>query len=208
MNKIAPDDFLELLKSRRSVRKFSAEEVPEKDIDTLIQAASFAPSGGNLQNWYFLAVRSRAVIEKMLGAVNEQIAETLPLLTSARAQKEFADYSGYFRVFGEAPAVIAVIKKPYESLSSRIMKRYSIRYKTDAGIQGVSAAIENLLLMAHVLGYGSCWMTGPLIAKEKLERILGIQGEDELVALIPIGRYEKLPAYTGRKEVAEIRRFL
>ena len=208
MNEISSEKFLEILKSRRSVREFIDADVPEKDIDLMIQAASYAPSGGNLQNWNFLAVRSREAIAKMLGAVNQQIAEILPSITSAKAQKEFGAYTRYFKLFGSAPAVIAVVKKPYESLASRIMQRYNIPYKTEAGLQGVSAAIENLLLMAHVLGYGGCWMTGPLIAKEKLEKILGVQSGDELAALLPIGRYKKLPEYTGRKSVEEIRRFI
>ncbi len=207
MSKINFEDFLEVLKTRRSIRKFLPDEITEADIKKIIQAASYAPSGGNLQNWHFIITRPKEVRERMLEVISNKIEKILPSIGSQKARNEFSSYSKYMKIFEGAPVVIAVIRKPYRSLASGIMKRFKIPYKTDAGIQGVSAAIQNLLLAAHVLGYGACWMTGPLIAREELEKLLGVSAEDELAALIPLGKYQENPAPTPRKSVEEISSF-
>jgi len=204
MNDVSPETFLNILKTRRSIRRFSEEDIDEADIKKLVEAASYAPSGSNLQNWHFLVIRSKKVKNEMIAAVGKKADSILSLLKSQKAKIEFAAYGKYLRVFAEAPVVIAVIKKPYRSLTSNLLQRYNIPYRSDAGIQGVSAAVQNLLLMAHVMGYGACWMTGPLIAKEEIEKVLKISNENELAALVPLGRYKEIPKEVNRKRIDEI----
>ncbi|MCX5781236.1 MAG: nitroreductase family protein [Elusimicrobia bacterium] len=208
MSSISSDKFIEILKTRRSVREFLPDPIPEADIEKMIEAASFAPSGSNLQNWYFIVITSDTLKKIVFEAVLKQVDENAKNINSSRARKEYISYSEYFKFFVQAPAVIAVVKKPYETLSIRIMKRYNIPFKSNSDIQGVSAAVQNLLLMAHVLGYGACWMTGPLIAREKIEDILKIDKENELAAFIPVGKYKKSPAATPRKNIKEIYSFV
>jgi nitroreductase len=73
-------------------------------------------------------------------------------------------------------------------------------------VQSIGAAIEHLLLAATELGYGSCWHSGPLIAREPL---LGIAAPDHLAALVTIG-VPAVPPNEGRdrRPVDEILRFL
>lgn len=156
-------EFLEILKSRRSIRKFLPDPVPAGDIEKIITAASWAPSGTNMQNWEFVIATSNEIKKSMKDAVESELAEVSEKISLAEAKNVFKTYSLNFTFFNEAPVVIAVIKKPYVSITQKIMKRYNIQVsKTSADVQGPSAAIENLILMAHVLGYGACWMTGPL----------------------------------------------
>lgn len=200
------DNFWEVLKTRRSIRKFKSTPVPDEDIHKIIEAATFAPSGGNKQNWHFIVVKSRDLINKMKEAVRAIVEGFALRMESPTAKQEFLNYSNYFTVFEQAPVVIAAVMKPYDSMTARLLNRYFKKgeYKTTAGIQGVCAAIENLLLAAHALGYGGCWMTGPLIAKEKLESLSGINPPDELIALIPIGLPEEAPKIPPRKDVNEV----
>jgi nitroreductase len=55
-------------------------------------------------------------------------------------------------------------------------------------VQSLGAAVEHLLLAAADLGYGGCWMSGPLVAREALERLLGIGPPGRLAAMVAIGR--------------------
>ena len=204
-----PDEFLNIIKSRRSVRKFLPDAVPESDIEKMITAASWAPSGTNRQNWGFIVAVSADVRKAMRNAVESTLKEAAGKIEMADAKNVFAAYAANFTFFSEAPSVIAVVKKPYESVTQKILTRYNIEItKTSADVQGPSAAVENLLLMAHALGYGACWMTGPLIAKEKLEGILGISPPDELMALVPVGRPAGEHKPPARKGAGEITRYL
>jgi len=182
-------DFWDVVVRRRSVRKFDKEEVPMKAIEEIIKTASLAPSGSNAKNWHFIVVKDGKVKEQMCTAVSSRIDELAGKMKSKRAREDFVDYSGYFTFFSEAPVVISVVMKKYDALSVRILKKYDkdSSYTSTAGVQGVSAAVQNMLLACTALGLGACWMTGPLIAKEALEDILGIEGDDHLMSLVPVG---------------------
>ncbi len=198
--------LLDIIKQRRSVRKFSPEPVKSEDIKKIIEAASMAPSATNSQNWRFIAIQSEEMRKALVKAIEEQIKEYSELITSKRAYNEFNAYARFFTFFASAPLVLAVVKTPYTSFSVRIMKRYGISPEAleAADTQGPAAAIQNILLASHALGYGACWMTGPLIAKSKLEEVLKIESPDSLMALIPIGKTETQPAVPKRKPMEEI----
>lgn len=198
--------LLDIIKQRRSVRNFTSEPVPDNDIKAIVEAAAMAPSATNSQNWRFIAVKSDEKKQELVSAIEEQIKEYSALIKSQRAYNEFNAYSRFFTFFASAPLVIAVIKTPYTSFSLRIMQRYGISPEAleAADSQGPSAAIQNMLLASHSLGYGACWMTGPLIAKTKLEKVLDIKEPDSLMALIPIGKTEKQPAAPKRKPIEDI----
>lgn len=77
------------------------------------------------------------------------------------------------------------------------------------GVQNVSAAMENLLLAAAALGYGGCWMTGPMYAAEEISEVIGFKKEGYfLVTMTPLGK----PASSGknppRKPLEEVVTFL
>lgn len=189
-------DFWCIVRERRSVRSFSSKEVPDEYIKKILKAAYVAPSGGNQKNWEFIVIRDKQKREGLREVVLKRIEEILLKMVSEKARREFKNYSKYFTFFGSAPVVIAVVMKPYDSLTARILKRYlgDEKYESMAGIQSVSAAIENMLLATTALGLGACWMTGPLIAKKDLQDVLDINPPNELVALVPIG----FPKYKPR----------
>lgn len=184
------DSFWDTLQSRRSVRQFKSESVPRVLIEKCISAANIAPSGGNQKNWRFIIVQSQEKMEELQKAVEDKIYSVEAELKSPKAKKEFETYSlKYFTFFADAPALICVVMKSYDSLTARILKKIKpdMDYNSSAGIQSVAASIENILLSAANLGLGTCWMTGPLIAKTELEQSLGIKESESLLALVPIG---------------------
>ena len=188
-------DFWDVICARRSVRAFAKQDVSDTDIKKLLQAAHIAPSGSNQKNWHFIVVKSGEVKSKMKQAVIDRVEGLIGKMNSAKAKSEFRGYSQYFTFFTDASCVIAVVMKPYDSTSGRILKMYekNTTYSSTAGLQGVAAAIENMLLAAAALGLGGCWMTGPLIAKEALERILKVEPPNELLAIVPIGYPKDTP---------------
>lgn len=182
-------DFWDVIKGRRSVRSFGDKEVPDEYIEKILKAAHVAPSGSNQRNWEFIVIKDKQGKEELKEIVVKRIDEISSKIVSEKAKREFKNYSKYFTFFSDAPVVIAVVMKPYDSLTARILKRYlaDAKYESMAGIESVSAAIENMLLAATALGLGACWMTGPLIAKGELQKAIGISNPSELVALVPIG---------------------
>jgi nitroreductase len=205
------DVFLRLIKTRRSVREFKPEPIPRADIDKMLDCARFAPSASNTQPWYFVVADDPTDVAAMADAVVAAVGKVVGGIDSARGKKEMEAYAGYFTFFRNAPAIIAIFAAPYRALLGRLLKRYAPeigeRIGANASEQSVAAAIENLMLAAHALGYGSVWMTGPLFAKDELEEMLEPPDGYELVALVAVGRPagtldDKLPDRKGLDEIA------
>lgn len=204
-------DFWDTVTGRRSVRSFLNKPVSDEDIARIVAAAAVAPSAGDQKNWRFIAVKGTKFRSNMREAVVARIDELTAKMTSPRAKKEFLSYSRYFTFFADAPCVVAVVMTPYDSLTGRILARVEgdKLYTSTAGLQSVSAAIENLILAAEALGLGSCWMTGPMLARLELEKILSVSPPDQLIALIPIG-YPKAKPKPNKlpKDLASILTYL
>jgi nitroreductase len=106
--------------------------------------------------------------------------------------------------------VIAVFMKGYDAGTDRLLAKMGYpaedikRLRPLPGLQSVSAAIQNMLLAVHALGYGSCWMTGPLVAQEAFEKLLGYDKNTFIAALLPIGVPDEDPSARNRKPLKEM----
>ncbi len=201
-------DFFEVIFQRRSIRKFLEEPVKDEDWKKMIEAARLAPSAHNYQPWHFIVVKNRDVIKKMASIIHQKIDQikTHPELQEKKDRIEHYRY--FFTFFENAPLVIAVLGKQEKYIVQETMRVYDAmlasHIQSDSNEQSVAAAVENLLLAATALGYGGCWMTGPLIALRELEEILKVEPPWYLTAIVPIGRPLKVPRARPRKSLEEI----
>ncbi len=171
-------EFLELTQSRRSIRGFTGEDVPQEDVWKLLGAARSAPSGGNCQPWHFYVVRDKAVQADIAKAAGRNEAF---LLT--------------------APVLFVVCVEPSRS------ERYGERGKTLYCIQDTAAAIQNILLCAKDLGFGTCWCGA--FDEDAVSRVLRLQGDKRPVAIIPVGVPANEPLVSvGRRPLEEIVTFI
>lgn len=206
-------DILDVIRDRRSVRRFSPQPIRDKDLRKMIDAARWAPNGSQAQPWRFIIIQDRDMLARMGKMVNAKIDE-LPISPSIR---DGWRQSSVF--FAYAPTTVAVLYRKIpelypESDINWIIEKKGCSYNEAHDFMGrvelmsVSAAIENLLLTAHSLGYGACWMRVPYMAKDELEKMLGAEQSWELIALVPIGRAAQSPAPPPRKEIEAISTFL
>jgi len=63
---------IDLIKDRRSIREYVEKDISYEDILEIIEAARWAPSSGNLQNWYFVIVKNKDTIEKIAKATGQE----------------------------------------------------------------------------------------------------------------------------------------
>ncbi len=199
-------DVFEAMKGRQSVRKFRKEAVPREALLKMVEAALWAPTAGNAQNVRFIVVLDRELLKRMKGIVDE-------IVTRTTGKEIPPEKINNYNLFWGAPAAVCVVASPYESATDRVLRdkdpeRFkSRRFQVNAGLQGVSATIAQFLLAAYAMGYGSCWMTGPLIAKGELESALSIRFPEELVAVVAVGKPDAQPLKPARKSAAEVTTF-
>jgi len=164
-------EFQDVIRKRRSVRHFIDREVPNEIVFMLLEAARWAPTGGNLQPWEFILVRNRANRERLVDAT------FLGYMTKTGKPQKW---------IMEAPVIIAVCANP-----KAVIARYGSGGLGQTNVLlDVAAAIENLLLAAVDLGLGACWISG--FDHEKVAEALMIPQDVSIVALIPLGYTDRI----------------
>lgn len=84
-----------------------------------------------------------------------------------------------------------------------------VRMRPMPSLLSIGASIENLLLAAHSLGYGACWLTAPICAYEGLEKLLNIEKPSKLVSFLCVGVPENNNVTpTPKKELDDIVSFI
>ena len=121
-------DFLELAKSRRSVRSFKSDDISEQLVEKLLTAIQVSPSAGNCQPWHVHVIKDKEVIQ--------------------RIRKEACK-----QAFIASAPMLMVVSADIKLSEERYKKRGSELYC----IQDTAAAIQNMLLCAEDLGLGACW---------------------------------------------------
>ncbi len=204
-------DLFDAIQGRKSIRRFKQAEVPDEVIRKILDAGRLAPSANNTQPWSFRVIKDRAVLKKMAEVVREMVDRMVPYAESEKQAQRLAAYkSNYYVFFENAPVVLAVFMEAYDAGTNRLLTKMGYspediqRLRPLPGLQSVSAAIENMLLACHALGYGSCWMTGPLVAQEAFEKLLGYGKEKYIAALLPVGAPDEDPPARSRKPLEEI----
>jgi nitroreductase len=206
--------ILSLLQSRRSIRKFKRDRPSREVIESLIEAAVLAPSASNKQPWRFFIADRRELIDEMAAAVQAAVDR---IVTHIEPQfiESFRAYGNYFVRFREAPAVIVPAYRELVVLSNLVDAHTAAEdverihaMELSSGLISTSLAVQNLMLYAHSIGLGSSSMTGPLLAREELKRLLGVPDSWRLAAIIPVGYPDEEPASVPRKPVDAVIRWV
>ena len=206
-------ELIQLIKTRRSIRRFQDKPVPEDLLVQAIDAATWAPNAGNGQNWIFLIFLNKKVMNAVADAIDADMETILswPEMVNAR-------HPPRTDVLRTAPALIVVATSTSVTnpgfggfQDNAVMKRAKTDPKAknmfgrDIGgrIQSTSAAVAYLMLVLHQMGLGSLWMAGALHAKEEIEKVLKLPACLDVVNLVPVGYPAQNPK-GRRKPVSEV----
>lgn len=100
------NEVLENIKSRRSVRAYTEQQVSAEDLNLILEAATYAPSGMNFQTWHFTAIQDAAVLTEL----NEKIKGAFAKSDDTRLQER--GHSRTYCCYYHAPALIIVSNEP------------------------------------------------------------------------------------------------
>jgi nitroreductase len=203
-------EVMEAIHTRRSIRKYKSNPVPMEDIRLIVEAGTWAPSGYNQQPWKFIVLQDQQLKVRMYEEFQKKLVEISKWPGTETKQAWLKSMPRGYTVFKEAPVTIAVLNREYAGPIDKIIhkqnfsfeERYQLR--TVPWLQSVAAAIQNMLLAATSLGYGSCYNTGCLIAREGIQKVLGIAPPWMLIALVPIGIPAHHPSAPKRKPLETV----
>lgn len=130
------NETLQTIKARRSVRAYTEQQVSAEDLNLILEAATYAPSGMHLETWHFTAIQNKEVLEELNDKIKGVFAKNDDLHTRERGHSQ--TYCCYYH----APTLVIV--------SNELDKWW-------AGMD-CACALENIFLAAKSLGIGSCWI--------------------------------------------------
>jgi nitroreductase len=154
--------LIDIIKARKSVRKYTGSPLPRELVEKCIEAARLAPSADNVQPWRFI------------------------VLDDPEYKKQFCEsvLTGLFRRtrFIEKAPVIVVLAARTSLIVHGIGKRV---VKTDVQLIDIGIAGEHLVLQAQELGIGTCWIN--MFNPKRAKRVLDLPSNLRVISLIAMG---------------------
>lgn len=169
------DDIFNVIKNRRSVRKFKSTPVPKEHLTKILEAANCAPSPSNRQAWKFLVIQDRETLD--------QIKEECIKKSGEKSRQYFTDYLS-------APVYVVVLA--------------DTKTRNPANdIIGGALAAENLMLAARALGYGTVYCANS-IREDITKQVLNIPDDYKRLCITPIGVPVEWPKSPKKKSLEEV----
>jgi len=204
------EEYIELLKNRRSIRAFTDEKVSEEDIRKIVNAARYAPSGMNYQPWEFVVVRDKTLIEQISRISMDDLKISKALIKMMRMLGKHKMPSGDMKQAKNAGVLIIAIgdtrkqinlpgqKYAYDGERIKLKRQMDILDVNGLYYSSMANAFLQMITAAVLLGLGSQYVS--IVSsphKEKMLReTLNIPDYMRIYDAAAIG----YPAYKPRKK--------
>jgi nitroreductase len=135
------NQVIEAIKGRRSIRKYEPSQLKDEELNLILEAATYAPSGHNAQPWYFTVIQNKEMIDDLSTKTKELMTKSQTGWIAKVGQNEA------YHLLHNAPTVVIV--------SGKVTDVNDLPYSP---LADCSAAIQNMILTAHSIGIASCWI--------------------------------------------------
>jgi F420 biosynthesis protein FbiB-like protein len=176
--------FIAFLSSRRSIRRYLPDPIPQEMVQELLTAASWAPSAHNRQPWRFAVIQTDAVKQQLAATMGQKLRQDLQKdnMPAAFIQEETS--RSYGRITSAPLLIIACTSMADMDTYPDPTRQHN---EWIMATQSTALAVQNLLLAAHAFGLGACWMCAPLFCPQTVQHTLNLPPDWEPQALITIG---------------------
>jgi nitroreductase len=169
------NEVIKNIKTRRAVRSYDPRPIPRDLLKSILDAANEAPSAMNSQPWRFVVVEEKESKRKLLQAALPQAKKITEMVKDADPER----YEMIKKRYAELPDPV------YYSAPTIIFVIGSGRYAAHS----CPLACENMMLAAHSLGLGSCWVGfGSMVTEDaEARRILALNDDESIYGPILLG---------------------
>lgn len=185
-------DFNQVIQSRRSIRKFKPDAIPDGFVKELLEAARLAPSGLNMQPWRYVVVKDQAIREGIAAATPSTFVSKAPVIILCCLDT---------RAFGAMDARIQELHGVQAfadtSFKAQSMDEFMHGMPVNEVWLRVSMAvnlalsIDHMMLKAVDLGLGSCWIA--TFDPQKVRELVQLGEEYEIYNLLAVGYPDQAP---------------
>lgn len=189
-----------VIESRRSIRKFQPDPVPDEYIQELLEAARLAPSGNNIQPWKFVVIKSPESREKLKEYTLGHVAAAPVIIVCCSDLKTYADQRERYEELKAAGALegLDAPRKTSSYKAPELNRQQLLAYLN----LNTAIAVEHIILRATDLGLGSSWVM--MFKRKSLASWLELEENIYPLCLVPIGYPTQDPPPRPRKTLEEI----
>ncbi len=195
------ESLKEVIFSRRSIRWFKPDPIPEKDVREIIEAGIRAPTASGGEQWFFLTVQSEEKRKTIHDFIRKgQMIYLKRMLLQRASEDELREWERYFdQGMYYAPLyIIGLINYNRRTLTDEYMW-----YEWQWGLQSVTLALGNMMLAAWSKGYGVVWVAVPQLLEEEFKEALGLPTNMSYAGMLAIGKPGEMPEIRPRKPIEE-----
>ncbi|MBI4334697.1 MAG: nitroreductase family protein [Chloroflexi bacterium] len=199
------ESLRQLVRTRRSVRAFKADPIPDGHVEQIIEVARWAMSGANAQPWEFVIVKDAGLRGKIFDLYrdNKKHSEALELtLIPELRHPQAGIFRGGGDAFKNAPVIIVVAGDPRTYLATSVIGR------TLSGKKTFHMNMGNVTFLVHLaaasLGLGAQWVSAGHSWEGSLKTLLGIPEMFTVPQIVPIGYPDRPAGVSYRRETREI----
>lgn len=187
-------ELLEIIRRRRSVRAYRAGKLTDKQLETILEAARWAPSGANSQPWEFVVTRDRAKMKKVRAIFYNEWKE--------RKREDPVHYKGLTKYYvGDASALMLVCGDPRTMQVYLTTRRPGDREKLFQA--SVANSVEHMMLVAASMGFGTVWVSVREEVEPELRRLFKVPEPLRLLWIVPFGHARFWPRSKPRRKISE-----
>lgn len=204
------DILMKIIKERRSIRKYKPTPIPDEYVMMCLEAARWAPTGEDAQPWRFIIVKDEGMRKELAKIAGKASGRRFTVqFFTGELERRFGDVVKTWpeekrkRVFGKLVSG-AVSTFLAEAPVNIVVCAYKDVFDPR---EDCCAAIQNMLLMAHALGLGSCWAIAPVFDVRdelKVKRLLNVPEEYKVISIVALGHADEAPKPRPRKSLDEI----
>lgn len=198
-------NITQLVRSRRSIRRFKPDKVPQSVIKNILNLARWAPSAHNAQPWRFIVIDDDKLKERLAAEMGKVWLSDMQRDGVPREKaEEIVKLESWDRIT-KSPIVLIVCLTMKDMHSYPDARRRKAEYIM--GVQSVAAYIQTLLLLTHFHGLCACWICAPLFCPNIVRKALGLPKKFDPQAMVIMGYADEKLKPPPRKPLNDIYAF-
>jgi F420 biosynthesis protein FbiB-like protein len=199
------DELHAFLRSRRSIRRFKPDPVPQDCLQRILETGICAPSAHNLQPWRLAVITSPAIKAHLSEAITARFRQAM-LDEGVQDEEIQVRVKRTVRRANEAPIIVILCQdKTMVNPQPDLLLQQKEAFM---GAQSVALAGLQILLAAHAEGLGGTWICWPLFAPDETRQALGLPVEWDPQGLLFLGYPDEAPEMPERKSLQEVVRYI
>ena len=197
------------IEKRRSIRKYTKSNITVEELKQIIKAGTDAPSAKNRQPWFFYILHEEDVKSKFIHTLHEgidKLSHKYEALNIIRPDINSANKTIECMRNADALILVAHQKKYGKSYEDGVCWDLFAKDIEVTDILSIGAAVQNMLLKATEMGYGTLWVCDIFYAYPQLIDFL--QTDNAILSVVCIGKAAEQPVKRPRLSVEAVSSFI